>query len=77
MNLELHPRPTGLPAPKCATGCAPTSPDEALCQLRTRAKASSNTASWEANLASVGLSSLTWPKELGGRGSDLTESADF
>ena len=28
---------------------------------------------WEAKLASVGFSSLTWPKELGGRGSDLTE----
>lgn len=28
---------------------------------------------WEAQLASAGFSALTWPKELGGRGSDLIE----
>ena len=28
---------------------------------------------WEATLAGAGFSSLTWPKELGGRGSDLIE----
>ena len=28
---------------------------------------------WEAQLASVGFSSVTWPKALGGRGSDLIE----
>ncbi|MEG0556774.1 MAG: acyl-CoA dehydrogenase family protein, partial [Comamonas sp.] len=28
---------------------------------------------WEAKLASAGFSSVTWPKELGGRGCDLNE----
>lgn len=28
---------------------------------------------WEATLAEGGFSSVTWPKELGGRGSDLIE----
>lgn len=47
-------------------------PREALASYDTREGFEQHRA-WEARLAEVGYSSVTWPKELGGRGCDLSE----
>ena len=72
MDLNYTASAAGIPAARCATGCAPMCRPNPL-PATTRARASSSTARWEATLADGGWSSVTWPDELGGRGCDLID----
>ena len=43
------------------------------CRAMTLERVSEQHRQWEAKLASAGYSAVTWPKDLGGSGCDLTE----